>query len=291
MKIFKITFLVLAVVFTACTADNDDPVNPSAQPNLIIKFKFDETQARLDNLGQPSTIPPGNAAQSPGFARMSANYIEFAPEATTALGSGAIVFEGAESDAGGATAIDFQSAQFAGNNEMFLTVPLSDLSANDYNWVRVSLAYQEGLIDFKAVDGMDYTGTLASFVGYNNYITEFDLNGSTITVNDDVLQGFWAFEALGFTSQGQAPTGATTVPNPLFATSPIPQGSCVVTGEFAAPFTITGNETEDIEVVLSFSINNSFEWTEVNVDGKYEPTAGELVADMGLRGLIPSVTN
>ncbi|MEJ6792058.1 MAG: hypothetical protein QNK89_04800 [Lacinutrix sp.] len=65
----------------------------------------------------------------------------------------------------------------------------------------------------------------------------------------------------------------------------------MVTGEFSTPFTISGNETEDIEVVLSFSVNNSFEWTEVNNDGMYEPSAGEQVVDMGLRGLIPSVSN
>lgn len=132
---------------------------------------------------------------------------------------------------------------------------------------------------------------MASFVGYNNYITSFDLNGSTISVNDDVLQGFWEFEALGFTTQGQAPPGATTVLNPLFTTSPVPQGSCVVTGQFTNAFNLSGNETEDVTVILSFSINDSFEWTEVNADGKYEPTAGEQVVDMGLRGLVPSVSN
>ena len=172
-----------------------------------------------------------------------------------------------------------------------MTVPLSQISAGTYEWVRVSLSYQEGNIDFLAQDGNEYTGTLASFVGYNNYITAFNLNNSSITVNDDKLQGFWAFEALGFSSQGQAPPGATTVPNPLFATSPVPQGSCVVTGEFANGFTITGNETQDVTVTLSFSINNSFEWTEVNADGKYEPGAGEQVVDMGLRGVVPSASN
>ena len=53
---------------------------------------------------------------------------------------------------------------------------------------------------------------------------------------------------------------------------------------------ITGNETKNIEVQLSLSINNSFEWQEVNVDGKFEPSVGENVVDMGLRGLIPSFT-
>jgi hypothetical protein len=154
----------------------------------------------------------------------------------------------------------------------------------------VSLAYQEGKIDL-LVSGTDVQGTLASFVGYNYYITNFSLNGSTIEVNANRLQGFWAFEVLGFTSQGQAPEGATTVPNPLFDSSPIPQGSCVVTGQFENGLTISGNETNDIVVTLSFSINNSFEWTEVNLDGKFELGANEQVVDMGLRGLIPIVSN
>ena len=280
------TMLCLVV---SCSEDNDD--NASGQPQLIIKLNFDATQQRLDNLGQPATIPTGNAAQTPNMRRMSANYIELAPTATTLLGQGEIIYEGAETSAGGDLAIDFQQSIFAGDDEVFLSVPLSQVTAGSYEWVRVSLAYQEGDIQVLTDNVGEVTGRLASFVGYNNYITDFDLNGSTITVNDDMLQGFWAFEALGFTSQGQAPEGATTVPNPLFATSPIPQGSCVVTGQFENTFNITGNETQDVTVTLSFSINNSFEWTEVNADGKYEPTAGEQVVDMGLRGLMPSASN
>lgn len=103
------------------------------------------------------------------------------------------------------------------------------------------------------------------------------------------MQGFWAFESNGFLSQGQAPTEATTVPNPLFNISPVTQGSCVVTGEFENGLTIIVTVTEDVVVTLSFSVNNSFEWTEVNVDGMYELDAGEQVVDMGLRGLIPMV--
>ena len=207
------------------------------------------------------------------------------------MGQGEIIFTGPETTSGGNNAINFQSATFAGNDEVFLSIPLSEVANGNYDWVRVSLAYQEGDITFKAANGNDYSGTLASFVGYNTYITSFNLNGSTFNVNANRLQGFWAFEALGFASQGQAPEGATTVPNPLFNSSPIPQGSCVVTGQFANGLTVTGNETQDIVVMLSFSINNSFEWTEVNFDGKYEPTAGEQVVDMGLRGLIPIVEN
>jgi len=290
MKNIIFTVFAIAIFLVSCSSDNNESVGNNSEVNLIIKFKFDPNQERLNNIGQPSTIPAGNAAQSLVVSRMSANYIELAPTPFTALGQGEILFQGTETTQGGSVAIDFQNAQFAGNNETFVTIPLSEVAEGNYEWVRISLAYQEGGINLIA-NGIEITGTLGSFVGFNNYISSFNINGSTFTVNENKLQGFWAFEALGFTSQGQAPEGATTVPNPLFNSSPIPQGSCIVTGEFSTPFTITGNETEDIEVVLSFSINNSFEWTEVNNDGKYEPAAGEQVVDMGLRGLIPSVSN
>jgi len=287
LKIIALTALCGCVL--SCSEDKDDTLQVS-QANLIIKLKFDPNQERLGNLGEPVTVASGNAAQSPTITRMSANYIEFAPNALTPLGTGELIFKGHETTVGGGQAIDFQSSVFAGNDETFLSIPISAVATGSYNWVRVSLAYQEGAIDFR-LNGTDYTGTLASFVGYNSYITSLDLNGSTIEVNSNKAQGFWAFETQGFTTHGQAPEGATTVPNPLFETSPIPQGSCVVTGQFDNELTITGNETQDVVVTLSFSINNSFEWTEVISDGKYEPSEGEQVVDMGLRGLIPKVSN
>ncbi|MBU2940848.1 hypothetical protein KO494_14965 [Lacinutrix sp. C3R15] len=288
MKALKWIFCISFISLSACS-DAEEDSNTTSEANLIIQLQFDPAQERLGNLGQPVSVASGNAAQSPTISKMSANYIEFAPNALTALGTGEVIFAGDETTAGGGNAIDFENARFAGDNEVFLTMPLSDVSAGSYEWVRVSLAYQEGDIDFLAADGNEYTGTLASFVGYNTYISSLDLNGNEIAVNANKLQGFWAFETLGFTTQGQAPEGATTVPNPLFDSSPIPQGSCVVTGEFENGLTISGEETEDVVVTLSFSINNSFEWTEVNTDGKYEPSAGEQVVDMGLRGLIPFV--
>ncbi|MFD1062752.1 hypothetical protein ACFQ1Q_05795 [Winogradskyella litorisediminis] len=282
-------FLVIFASIFSCSDENESA--PTSTPNLIVKLNFDANQQRLDNLGQPATIPTGNAAQTPIIQKMSANYIELAPDRFTQIGEGEIIYSGAETSAGGNLAIDFQQAILAGQDDTFVTIPLSQISSGTYDWIRVSLSYQEGKINVLTDAAGEVTGTLASFVGYNNYITNFDLNGSNISVNDDKPQGFWAFEALGFTVQGQAPEGATTVPNPLFDSSPIPQGSCIVTGEFNNGFTITGNETQDVVVTLSFSINNSFEWTEVNIDGKYEPSAGEQVVDMGLRGLIPLVSN
>jgi len=106
-------------------------------------------------------------------------------------------------------------------------------------------------------------------------------------VNGNKLQGYWGIETIAGVQTGQSPEGATTVPNPLFATSPIPQGSCIVTGKFDKNLEITGNETEDITVTMSLSINQSFEWVDKNGNGKWDVDLDENVVDMGLRGLIP----
>lgn len=63
----------------------------------------------------------------------------------------------------------------------------------------------------------------------------------------------------------------------------------MVTGQFAGSnMVITGNETADIVVEVSLSTNDSFEWID-NGDGIYEPEVGDVVIDMGIRGMIPTV--
>jgi len=261
----------------------------SSEPMLIIKFKFDPNQVRLNNLGQPSTVAAGNAAQSPIFNTISSHYVEMAPNATTALGAGTILYHAPETTLGGANAIDFSQSKIVAEGETFLKIPLSQVTAGSYEWMRVSLSYQNYQINVRSA-GVDYAGTLASFVGFNTYITTFNIGNNVFPVNGNRAQGYWAFglNDQPYSTSGQAPAGATTVPNPIAATSPIPAGSCVVTGKFPTNLVIDGTETRDVTVTLSLSINHSFEWHEVNADGKYEPAAGENVVDMGLRGLIPT---
>jgi len=280
-----ISILVISYGFFSCSSEDGTP-EPA---NLIIKIKFDENQMRLNNLGQPSVIPDGNAAQTPDMKNISAHYLELAPSATTLLGQGKVLYHAPETDLGGAMAIDFSQAKIVGQNEVFLTIPITPQMAGSYEWVRLSLSYQSGKIQVFS-QGTTYTGTLDSFLGYNTYIGSHSIGNNVFPVNANRLQGYWAFalDSFPYMTSGQAPPGATTVPNPLFQTSPVPQGSCVVTGKFEDNLTLVGNETSDIVVTLSLSINNSFEWTEVNNDGKYEPSAGENVVDMGLRGIIPS---
>ena len=280
-------FIAAAVPFFSCSKDSDDTLQD--EPMLIIKFKFDPTQARLNNLGEATTVPAGNAAQSPIFNTIGSHYIELAPNANTQLGSGTILYHGEETVLGGDNAIDFNDEKVVAQGETFLKIPLSQVATGEYEWMRVSLAYQNYQISVHH-QGVDYMGTLASFVGFNTYLTMFNIGNNTFLVNGNKAQGYWAF-ALNdqpYASSGQADANATTVPNPLHATSAIQNKSCVVTGKFANKLIIDGTEKKDVVITLSLSINTSFEWHEVTADGKYEPSIGENVVDMGLRGLIPS---
>jgi hypothetical protein len=278
-----LTLLLTGVVLLSCSNET------STEPMLIVKFKFDSNQVRLNNLGEPSIIPAGNAAQTPIFNTIGSHYIELAPNANTQLGNGTVLYHGVETTLGGVNAIDFSKEKVVSEDEVFMKIPLSQVAAGNYEWIRVSLAYQNYQISVRS-QGADYEGTLASFVGFNTYLNTFNIGNNIFPVNGNREQGYWAF-ALNdqpYSSSGQAPAGATTVPNPLHATSPIVSKSCVVTGKFANALVITGTEKSDVTVTLSLSINHSFEWHEVNADGKYEPAAGENVVDMGLRGLIPT---
>lgn len=189
-------------------------------PRLIFKFKFDPNQERLNNLGQLSVMPSGHAGQSPRFNKISAHYIELTPTATTALGGGTVLYKNAETSAGGSTAIDFEKSTLVKEGEEFFSIPLSQVKADTYQYLRVSLAYQNYDIDLLA-QGLSLTGTLASFIGYNTYVKNFTVKNQPVSVNANKLQGYWAFETSFGVNEGQAPAGATTVPNPIVSSSPI----------------------------------------------------------------------
>lgn len=288
--------IIASLVFISCKKDEpEDPANNTGEdtPKLIFKVKLDPNQERLDNFGQPETIPDGHGAQTPNFNEISAHYIELTPSANTQLGEGEIVYHAPETNAGGDDAVDFEKASVVGDGEVFYSINLSEVEPGTYEWARVSLTYQNYDVDFKA-SGYDMTGTVSSFVGYNTYIKSHQINQETIDVFENKLQGYWAWETHPnqvmtdpIVNEGQS--AGTTVPNPLNSTSPIPAGSCVVTGEFPDHLTITGNETEDIVINLSFSTNNSFEWSDDQDNNIYEPNDGDVVVDMGIRGLIPIV--
>ncbi len=321
-----ILFSALALAFIACRKDTktEEPeptptvtcpatscVNPDTVfvasgggPYLIFQFKFDSTQARLNSFGMPATVPSTNAACSPKFNKMSAHYIEMAQNDLTVVGGGKVLYRANETDCdGGEKAITFCQSVVVRENKTFFAIPLSQVGAGTYKWLRVSLAYQNYDIPFLTTSTGSITqwGTVASFLGFNNYITQYKIKNVMATPSSSVggsgnhKQGYWGFETMvssvTYTADGQPPAGATTVVNPN-PSSPIPAGSCLVTGEFFngvsnSPLVITGSETSDIVITVSLSTNKSFEWKEVTFDGYYQPDAGEFPVDMGIRGMVP----
>lgn len=303
---------------TPTTTGTPDKVYPdtvwadnSTGPKLIFKFKFDSTQARLDAIGNPlTTLPAGHGAYSPRFNQMAAHYIELAPGDLTALGAGSILYHAPETATGGTTAIQFSHSTVVREGVTFFSVPLSQVTAGTYKWLRLSLSYQNYDIPYKANalpgNHIGY-GTIASFLGYKTYVTKYKIKDQDYVPSANVggpnvnhPQGYWGFETYingyGYwKADGQAPSGATTVVNPNFANSPIPAGSCVVTAVFTdvngnpLNLTIPASSTTDIIVTVSLSTNKSFEWTEVTTDGYYQPEIGEVPVDMGIRGMIPKV--
>lgn len=311
-KLISLSFLAI-VVLTSCKKAPPETTTGTTPPAARLRFvyKFDSTQTRLNNLGQVSTIPATNKAQSPKFNGMGAHYIEMAQSDFTAVGGGTVLYVTPSVTTGITTgtftnAIDFAQQPVKGQGEELYSVPLSQVTPGTYKWLRISLAYQNYDIRYKFTYlGVPYyfNGTIASFIGYNTYINSYKIKTVTIPVAANKLQGYWGFETsytIGTvtsttTSVGQAPAGSTTVVNPLFSSSPIPAGSCLVTGQFVnaggSPqmLTITGNETKDIIITVSLSTNNSFEWKENSGDTWYEPLAGDTVVDMGVRGMIPFI--
>jgi len=274
--------------------------------DVHFSFSFDPDQERLDNFGDPVGIEVGHAVQDPAMQLLSVHYIELIENEFTQLGDGAVLYKAPETTIGGEVAIDFDQSALAASGEEFLKVNLEKLPAGSYKYIRASVAYQQYGISYD-VHNVPLTGSLemqsgnvASFIGYRTYIRDLNMENLTIPVNANKEQGFWGFETL-FTDilepyngiyTGQAPEGATTVVNPLNATSPIPAGSCVITGQFPETLEVSGTESEELYIVLSFSTNGSFEWIDTDIDGRWDIDAGnpdntEQVTDMGLRGMLP----
>lgn len=287
---YKIFYFVLVATLTlgisSCGKEDKDPM-------LIFKYTFDETGERLDNFGNPASISLGHGVQTPNFKELGVHSIELINSTPGLPTDQTIVYKGAEKTHNGQEGIDFDQELIVKEGEVLVSIPLSSITPGTYNYLRNSLGYQNYAIDFLYMDPtfgpLDLQGTIASFVGFKTYISSFDINSETITVNDIVNQGYWAFNIsnpVSVTQSGNAPV--TTVPNPLDAVSPIPLGSCLVTGEFESPLVITGEEDADVVVEVAVSINQSFEWEDTNPDGKYEPAA-ENVVDMGTRGLKATV--
>ncbi|HKC66783.1 MAG TPA: hypothetical protein VKG26_01000 [Bacteroidia bacterium] len=336
MKKLTALSLFVLVVFASCKKDTKTTTTTPA-PKIRFVFKFDSTQVRLNSAGQVTAVPAGHAAQCPKFNGMSAHYIEMTQNNITAIGAGAVLYTTPttpvspaltvwnSSHTDSATyndAITFNQETVVGDGQEFFSKPLSQINPGTYPYLRISVAYQNYDIKYAILQGTyvsptysvpnNYysTGTIASFIGYNTYINSYTIKTQTDVVNGPKQQGYWSFETAPYVipgvgtyttpyTKGQAPQGATTVVSPsAFATTAVPPGSCLVTGQFvnqtgnAQPLVITGHETSDIVITVSMSTNNSFEWIHNSSnpnDGYIYPLNGDQVVDMGVRGMIPKL--
>ena len=206
MRYFGVISLLFCIGTLSCTkVDNGE----LTEPHLIFRYRFDSTQGRLGNDGKPAPLVNGRAALSPVINLMSTDYIELTPDATTALGNGVILYRGAQTNEGGETAFDFAKAVTAADREVFFAIPLKNIPAGSYEWLRMSAAYQNFRIQCH-VDttitlvtdttsrnltiNQDFPGTIASFIGFNTYITSFTVQRQALTVNANRKQGYWVFE-------------------------------------------------------------------------------------------------
>ena len=300
------TIILFLFACSLCFMGCEKTTTPPSEPKLIFKLKLDSTQTRLDAFGQPIAVPAGNAAQHPKFNGLSAHKIELVPNNITPVNAGPIVYQGAETTTGGSNAIDFNNAIVKNDGEIFVEIPLKDVLAGTYEYIRISVSYQNYDVYYNlnnipvppsSINLNNQKGTVASFVGFNTYIQDLTPKTLVETINANKLQGFWAFEtdlSAPYSSFNDIYTGdapGTTVVNPLSSTVPTPSGSCLVTGAFSGnALEITGNETQDITVTLSFSTNQSFEWVDNNGNGQLDfyslgTGTNETIVDMGLRGL------
>ncbi len=304
-----------AIIETPTISTKTDPDSVWAitgtGPHLIFKFKFDSTQVRLDNIGNPSApIPAGRWAYSPVFNKMASHYIELAKQDTTSFKHGTILYYAPETTLGGSNAIDFSKSTVVREGETFFAIPLSSLTPGDsFKWLRLSLSYQNYNIPYKA-NGIYGNGTVASFLGFNTYVpkykikTQYMVPSNALPVggpNVNHPQGYWGFETFitgfGYSKlDGQSQSATTTVVN-ANQLSQIPAGTCVVTAQFRDAtgalmnFTVpaAGTQTTNIVIEVSLSTNKSFEFTDVDNNKIYEP-GPEQPVDMGIRGMIPKVT-
>ncbi len=265
---------------------------PVEGPALVLHVSVDPDAPRLDNFGRPAPMAPGHAGQDPVFHRIGIHYAELAPTAFTPLGVGAIALDSPHTTEGGELAVDFDAQPVVAPGDEIVAIALADLAPGTYEYLRVAISYQEYDVDLEvdvAGSPFEVTGRVASFLERLTYVRDYVLLDETVSVDANRRQGYWAFKtAYTGVTEGQAPEGATTVPNPIDDTSPVSVGSCIVTAAFDPPLTIRGDESDDRVVDVTFSIDRSFEWIDDNGDGAWQPLAGELVVDMGVRGMAVS---
>src|ERR1700758_1718635 len=159
MKKLTVLSLLVLAAFASCkkdTTNNTTTTTPPAQPKLKFVFKFDSTQIRYNSAGVATNVPAGHQAQCPHFNGMSAHYIEMTQNNFTAVGAGTVLYTTPTTPCSPVTvwnsshttsqtytdAINFNQETVVGDGQQFFSIPLSQVAAGTYPYVRISVAYQ-----------------------------------------------------------------------------------------------------------------------------------------------------
>ncbi len=300
---FKLKMIPVACVLVGLLSCKKEP-----ERMLHFIVKIDPLQEKLGNNGLPTSLKTDLAAQTPAINSIGFDGVELVQNEFTKYGQGLSVFSTPETTTGGEKAIDYQQVRSIKAGETLISIPLKNITPGSYNWIRTSVTHQNFDVVFNmlnvpfAGNFLDERGTLASFTASNNYITTYKIWDKTDSVKANKKQGYWCFETklspaykpYNRMFNGQSATGTITSPNPLLQTAPTPLNHTILTGRFETPLSISGSETADVTVTLTFSNNKSFEWEEtINRNGKWDfnlqPVSGqpsvERVMDLGLRSL------
>jgi len=267
----------------SCNKDKEIP-DKSYPPSshLVLKFKFDSLQDRLDNQGAISNVPIGFGGYSPDINLISIGLIELLTDSTTVFGNGYRIMSG-----NGATIANdtgYSCCWDAFDNDFQYTATLSaNQTPNTFRWIRIYFTYENFNIKFLH-QGIVYDGTVSAFLARKAFTNHFQIKDSIYNTYSVKTNGEWFLE-VDTPGYGVVlhDTASTTAPNVLYSSLLVPSGGCIVTCLIDTPLYLGSSQTKTI--TISMSTNKSFEWVDHSDPAFFEPFDGDTIVDVGIRGL------
>ena len=263
----------------------------------------DPSGARLDWDGNSSEVAAGNIGITPdSVLNIGIHYLELVQDANTAYKSGVIIYRSPETFQGGEIAIDFDSLLFLAPGTEIFNANLRKIPPGTYSYIRASVTcISYGItVDLDDVPGAgavnNVPATMYSFLGYRTYIGSIQADTNDQEINANRALGFWLLETRqpeadwNKVIQTQLNSNLVTVVNELSDSAPIPNSTAIITGVFDEPLVITGEESDDLYLTLTFSVNKVIEVADANSDGTWDlnyqfNVLSEELMDHGLRSL------
>ncbi len=287
-------------IFWNCNKDDD--------PQIQVFWQQDPFQERLDNEGRVSPVSSSNLSLSPKLNSIAVEHIELLPSEPTRLFSGATLYSVNNKQTINDTTVSSDRLIFTPSDKPLSTSFLKPLQGKTFEWVCVWLAYQNFDVRFNLNNVpnigtlTDESSTFSTFLAAKTFISRHKVITKEDIVNDFRLKGYWVFEtnlraafaAYNGVYRGQLSPTTVTAVNPLSASVTTPRYSSVFIARLDKPITITGDEKKDINITLTFSTNQAFEWRDNNRNGRWDIDAqnihNEPIINFGLRGMKAVVT-